>query len=187
MIAYAVCLLVQILGAKGDFVTSPEISQMFGECLAVWLIHEWMKMGAPKPVNLVELGPGTGTLMSDVLRVFARLVPEDMGSVGVHLVETSEKMRALQQKKLQGLTKLNFHHRLDQVPKEFSFFIAHEFFDALPIHKFVKVESDSTGGGVPPKADGIAEKKHWREVLVDVDGERESLRSVFTVLHTSIH
>ena len=172
---------MQILGAKGDFVTSPEISQMFGECLAVWLIHEWMKMGAPKPVNLVELGPGTGTLMSDVLRVFARLVPEDMSSVGVHLVETSEKMRALQQKKLQGLTKLNFHHRLDQVPKEFSFFIAHEFFDALPIHKFVKVESDSTGGGVPPKADGIAGKKHWREVLVDVDGERESLRSVFTV------
>ena len=76
--------------------------------------------------------------MSDILRVFAKLVPEDLPSIGVHLVETSPKMRALQEKKLKGFSKLTFHHRLDQVPKEFSFFLAHEFFDALPIHKFVK-------------------------------------------------
>ena len=76
--------------------------------------------------------------MSDILRVFAKLVPEDLPSIGVHLVETSPKMRALQEKKLKGFSKLSFHHRLDQVPKEFSFFLAHEFFDALPIHKFVK-------------------------------------------------
>ena len=49
-------------------VTKPAISQMFGECLAVWLVHEWMKMGAPKPFNLVELGPGSGALMSDIVR-----------------------------------------------------------------------------------------------------------------------
>ena len=164
---------MQVLGAKGDFVTSPEISQMFGECLAVWLVHEWMKMGAPKPLNLVELGPGTGALMSDILRVFGRLVPEDMSSVGVHLVETSDKMRVLQQRKLQSVAKdINFHHRLDQVPKEFSFFIAHEFFDALPIHKFVKVDDTSANPG------NNSQDKQWREVLVDADHETEGLRSV---------
>ena len=56
------------MGSAGDFITAPEISQMFGECIAAWLIHEWTKMGRVKPLNLVELGPGQGTLMQDILR-----------------------------------------------------------------------------------------------------------------------
>jgi len=170
----------EVLGARGDFVTSPEISQMFGECVAVWLVHEWMKMGAPKPLNLVELGPGSGALMSDILRVFAKLVPEDLPSIGVHLVETSPKMRALQEKRLKGFSKLTFHHRLDQVPKEFSFFLAHEFFDALPIHKFVKATPEELKAAKERRPPSSSENgaSEWREVLVDVDSETGGLRFV---------
>ena len=63
----------KVLGAPGDFVTSPEISQMFGECVAIWIVHEWMKMGSPRPLQLVELGPGHGTLMQDIIKTIHRL------------------------------------------------------------------------------------------------------------------
>lgn len=151
----------EVFGAAGDFVTSPEISQMFGECLGIWYANEWIKMGKPQPWQFVELGPGKGTLMSDILRTLHRLVP-DLKDVltHVHLVEVSEKLRKVQQETLcdakdasrtaQG-QKVTWHRDLSQIPDMFTFFLAHEFFDALPIHKFVKT-------------DGV-----WREVLIDCD------------------
>ena len=161
-----------VFGSRGDFTTSPEISQMFGECIAIWFVHEWMKMGSPKPFNIVELGPGRGTLMSDVLRVFRKLVPEAMTETQVHLVEISPKMREMQAKSLEKYSSiLHWCHRVEDVPKTFTFFIAHEFFDALPIHKFIKVP-------VMPRNLDSMEKlpptdKEWREVLVDVDVDKE--------------
>merc|ERR1719210_1500182 len=65
----------QVLGSAGHFVTSPESSQMFGESIGVWMLNEWMKMGEPEKFQLVELGPGSGTLTSDILRTFAKLRP----------------------------------------------------------------------------------------------------------------
>ena len=161
-----------VFGAKGDFVTSPEISQMFGECLALFIANEWMKTGSRTPMHLVELGPGRGTLMSDMLRVLKRLLPEKVSGISVHLVETSPKMRELQEAKLcqpkykltnPGFCPIFWHHRVDQVPKGFSFFVAHEFFDALPIRKFVRVPTENG--------------PEWREVLIGVD-DNDELRFV---------
>ena len=66
----------KVFGTQGDFITSPEISQMFGESIAIWLLNEWIKMGKPKPMNIVELGPGKGTLMQDVCRTLFKLAPK---------------------------------------------------------------------------------------------------------------
>ena len=88
-----------VLGARGDFVTSPEISQMFGECLGVWILSEWLKMGAP-PLQLVELGPGRGTLMKDVLRTLKTVKPECLEKISIHLVEVSDAIRNLQMEAL---------------------------------------------------------------------------------------
>lgn len=86
-----------VLGSSGDFVTSPEISQMFGECLGAWTLHEWSTMGPPFPMQLVELGPGRGTLMADVLRTMLKLAPKALEKVSaVNLVEVSEPMRQMQ-------------------------------------------------------------------------------------------
>ncbi len=86
-------------GAGGDFVTAPEISQMFGELVGVWASEAWRMAGAPAPARLVELGPGRGTLMSDVLRV-ARIAPDFLDAINVHLVETSPKLRSVQRQTL---------------------------------------------------------------------------------------
>ena len=66
----------EVFGTRGDFITSPEISQMFGECIAIWLLNEWFKMGKPKPLKIVELGPGKGTLMQDICRTIFKLAPK---------------------------------------------------------------------------------------------------------------
>ena len=83
------------LGRTGDFVTAPEISQMFGELLGLWAVDTWRNMGAPAPFHLVELGPGRGTLTKDALRAAAG-TPEFSAAADVHLVETSPVLRAAQ-------------------------------------------------------------------------------------------
>ena len=84
------------IGAEGDFTTAPEISQVFGELLGLWLVDAWRNMGSPKEFNLVELGPGRGVLMADMLRA-ARLRPEFTRSAQVWLLETSGRLRHEQQ------------------------------------------------------------------------------------------
>jgi SAM-dependent MidA family methyltransferase len=81
------------LGASGDFVTAPEVSQMFGELIGAWAATVWRQMGSPAKVQLVELGPGRGTLMADALRA-ARALPEFRAAISVHLVEISPALRA---------------------------------------------------------------------------------------------
>ncbi|XP_034384207.1 protein arginine methyltransferase NDUFAF7, mitochondrial-like isoform X2 [Cyclopterus lumpus] len=92
-----------MLGPDGDFITSPEISQIFGELLGVWTLSEWMAAGRPKRLQLVELGPGKGSLAGDVLRVFSQLRSVVGGaSVSLHLVEVSPVLSRLQAQNLTG-------------------------------------------------------------------------------------
>lgn len=122
------------LGAAGDFTTAPEISQMFGELIGLWLAQVWMDQGAPGEFALVELGPGRGTLMADALRATAR-VPGFHAAARLHLVEASPALRAAQTTALAGHD-VTFHDHPGQIPEMALFLIANEFFDALPIRQF---------------------------------------------------
>src|SRR3954471_18564985 len=92
-------IIADRFGAAGDFITAPEISQIFGELIGLWCAHTWTAMGSPDRVNLVELGPGRGTLMRDALRA-AAMLPPFRDALRVHLVETSPVLRLLQGKAL---------------------------------------------------------------------------------------
>ncbi len=124
----------QPFGAAGDFTTAPEISQMFGELIGLWLVHMWQEAGAPDHFILLELGPGHGTLMADILRA-AKLAPAFLEAAEVCLLETSTRLQSVQREALG-----NVHHieRLEDLPEGPVFAVANEFFDALPIQQFVK-------------------------------------------------
>lgn len=125
-------------GTDGDFVTAPEVSQMFGEILGAWLLQAWLDAGKPTPVRLVELGPGRGTLAADIART-ARLIPDLAAAATLHLVETSPRLRARQAHALAGATmRPQWHDRFDEVPRGHLLLVANEFFDALPIRQFVR-------------------------------------------------
>jgi NADH dehydrogenase [ubiquinone] 1 alpha subcomplex assembly factor 7 len=122
------------LGAAGDFITAPEISQMFGELIGAWLAERWLAMRAPAVVNLVELGPGRGTLLADALRA-TRGVPGFHAALRLHLIETSATLRAEQERALAAFAPA-WHERLDEVPTGPMLLVANEFFDALPVRQF---------------------------------------------------
>jgi NADH dehydrogenase [ubiquinone] 1 alpha subcomplex assembly factor 7 len=123
-------------GAGGDFVTAPEVSQMFGELIGLWAVATWQAMGSPSPFVLAELGPGRGTLMADALRA-ARIRPEFAAAVRVNFIETSPRLRAVQAETLSGVD-VAWRPRIDDLPEAPAIFIANEFFDALPIRQFVR-------------------------------------------------
>jgi NADH dehydrogenase [ubiquinone] 1 alpha subcomplex assembly factor 7 len=119
-------------GAAGDFTTAPEISQVFGELLGVWVLQAWAAMGSPSRFALVELGPGRGTLMADMLRVLSKM-PDCRKAAHVQFVEMSPVLRAAQQEKVPDAT---WHDSVSSLPALPSIVIANEFFDALPIRQF---------------------------------------------------
>jgi NADH dehydrogenase [ubiquinone] 1 alpha subcomplex assembly factor 7 len=126
------------LGTAGDFITAPEISQMFGELLGLWAAHAWTVAGSPKRVALVELGPGRGTLMADALRAVGRAAPIFARSLQVHLVETSPALRSAQRATLAASAEPTWHEGVETLPEGPIIVIANEFFDALPIRQFVR-------------------------------------------------
>ena len=138
------------LGARGDFITAPEISQMFGELLGLWMAAVWRQMREPADVRIVELGPGRGTLMADALRAAKRL-PAFYEAIVLHLVEISPALRKQQESRLDKLgVPLLWHDTLDEVPAGPAILIANEFIDALPVRQAVKAD------------DG------WHERLIDI-------------------
>ena len=129
------------LGAGGDFTTAPEISQMFGEMIGLWLVQAWSDQGCPKNPRLVELGPGRGTLMADILRT-AKVAPEFLADLEVVLIEASPALQQVQADKLRGSGadiswQAQFDDSLSDRPL---FLIANEFFDALPLRQYVKTD-----------------------------------------------
>ena len=123
-------------GAGGDFITAPEVSQMFGELIGLWAAVVWQQMGAPGRVHLVELGPGRGTLMADALRA-TRPVPGFHEALDIHLVEASRTLREVQGRSLSGYTP-RWHDDVSGLPDGPAIIIANEFFDALPIAQLVR-------------------------------------------------
>ena len=140
-------------GRAGDFTTAPEISQMFGELIGLWAATVWRQMGSPNSLQLVELGPGRGTMMLDMLRA-ATVVPGFRAAIVAHLVEISPTLERRQRQTLSGLdVPLLWHRRLEDVPDGPLIIVANEFFDALPVHQAVKLE------------DG------WHERMIGIDGD----------------
>lgn len=148
---------------------------------------EWQKIGSPKPLQIVELGPGRGTLMQDILRCitkFGALKPTDLS---IHLVEASPFLCETQARQLcykseattaadsagyhDGETisgiPICWYHKIEDIPRGFSVIVAHEFFDALPVHKFQRTDTDK-----------------WREILIDIDPAGDRLRFVHSPTET---
>jgi len=126
----------QPLGREGDFITAPEISQVFGELIGLWSASVWQLIGSPETLRLIELGPGRGTLAADALRA-ARAVPAFRDAIALHLVETSPVLRQAQQETLGGTAAAHWHDGLETVPDGPSIILANEFLDALPVRQIV--------------------------------------------------
>jgi NADH dehydrogenase [ubiquinone] 1 alpha subcomplex assembly factor 7 len=139
-------------GSAGDFITAPEVSQMFGEMIGLWCVEVWQTMGSPSPCLLVELGPGRGTLMADALRA-ARIRPAFGQAMRLHLVETSPTLREKQATLLAGHNPI-WHDSFSEIPEGPLLLIANEFFDALPVHQFFLAGDN------------------WHERVVATEGER---------------
>ncbi len=150
------------LGSEGDFITAPEISQMFGEVLGLWAVQCWHDLGKPSAVKLVELGPGRGIMMSDMLRA-ARLDPGFANAAEVILIEASAALEAVQARTLANApVPVSWAADISEVPPGPAIFIGNEFLDCLPIRQFIQ-------------SDRFAGLSGWRERLVTFNEETETL------------
>lgn len=143
-------------GIDGDFTTAPEISQMFGELIAVWLYEAWRALGKPMPATVAEIGPGRGMLMKDMLRTLARLDPAFVGGAAFAMIETSPRLTGIQKSTLADAPAIpEWHESLDTLPKAPLFIVGNELFDAIPIRQYTRTA------------------KGWRERMVGLDDNDE--------------
>lgn len=157
-------MVQNVFGEAGDFVTSPEISQMFGELIGVWCVHCWKGLNSPSKLNIIELGPGKGTLMSDLLRSTA-VFPGFQEALSIHCVEASPLLRQCQESAFKQLRKnysLQWHSSIDSLPLDGAptLVLGQEFLDALPVYQFQYKEDVG-----------------WNEILVDAN-ESDGFRLV---------
>ena len=144
----------EAIGAKGDFITAPEISQMFGEMIGIWAVETWETLGSPSQFNLVELGPGKGTLMSDLLRI-GNAVPAFLEAAEVQMIETSERLVEIQKQTLSEHENINWLKSIKEIPEQPTIVIANEFLDVLPIRQYIKTGNE------------------WREHAVSINQQDE--------------
>lgn len=141
------------LGQRGDFITAPEVSQMFGELVGLWMAAVWKQMGEPANVRIIELGPGRGTMMSDALRA-TKVMPAFRAAVVLHLVEISPVLQTQQERTLEQLpVPMFWHPTLQDVPAGPAIIVANEFFDALPVNQAMKTD------------------RGWHERCIEIDVE----------------
>ncbi|MCG6114498.1 MAG: class I SAM-dependent methyltransferase [Mesorhizobium sp.] len=139
-------------GVSGDFITAPEISQMFGELVAVWTAGAWRANGSPKPFVLAEIGPGRGTLTKDLLRALARIAPDMLAAARVQLIETSPRLTEIQKQNLaEAPVDISWATDVDTLPDVPLIIIGNELFDAVPQRQYVKTD------------------RGWRERMVGLD------------------
>ena len=167
------------LGSGGDFITAPEIHQMFGELVGAALADVWTRAGKPAEAVYAELGPGRGALADDALRVMRRA-----GFAGeVHLVESSPALREIQKKLL---PEAFFHDGLESLPEAPLLLVANEFFDALPVRQFVEGRERHVimaAGGFGFDRDGsIAERSPVREDAAERLGKHLSAHGGLAVI-----
>jgi NADH dehydrogenase [ubiquinone] 1 alpha subcomplex assembly factor 7 len=148
----------EILGAKGDFVTSPEISSLFGELIAFWVVSQWERLGKPDQLHLLELGAGRGVLMRDILVTLTKL-KSFTATCDVHLLDINPSFRQVQTDTLQDLCEVQHHTSLDflEIMHEPIIMVANEFFDALPVQQYLK------------------KNDRWYEVYVGINDSNELL------------
>ena len=132
------------LGSKGDFVTSPDISQIFGEIIGIWILDIWIKLKEPNNFQIVDLGGGRGTLLKDINRVLKNKIKNFI------FIDINEELIKLQKKALNGATHFE---KINDIPKKPTIFIGNEFLDTFPVHQFIK------------------KNNYWNEVCVNSDNK----------------
>jgi NADH dehydrogenase [ubiquinone] 1 alpha subcomplex assembly factor 7 len=158
---YGYYVAQQPFGQSGDFITAPEVSQMFGELIGAWMADTWTRMGRPSGIHMAEIGPGRGVLMRDLLRA-AATVPGLRQTAHVHLIDVSATLRAVQRRALaESGWDIQWHSSFADLPDGPLLLVANELFDALPIRQFVRTRAG------------------WCERLVEI-GPDETFRFVLT-------
>ena len=157
------------IGHKGDFITAPEVSQMFGEMVGLWVMDSWMKLNFPKNFVLVELGPGKGTLMRDILRA-TKHIKGFHDSFTIYFVEISKPHIELQKEMLKDFPNIKFNwiKTVFEIPKQPVIIVANEFFDAMPINQYVKNRYD------------------WYEVAVSIEPQTGDFKFIELLLSSEL-
>ena len=127
-------------GAKGDFITAPNISILFSEMIAIWIISFWEHLQCPKKFNLIEMGAGNGEMMKVLVNTFNKF-PKFKNACNINILEKSELLKKLQKRNVKNKN-IKWLNNLDELNSLPSIFIANEFFDALPIKQFIKKEKN---------------------------------------------
>lgn len=155
------------LGSEGDFITAPEISQMFGECLGLWVVQSWVDLGRPARFNLVELGPGRGVMMADMLKAVA-LEPDCLKAAQIILVEASAALEAVQARTLgRSGAQVSWADRLEAVDDAPCLIVGNEFLDCLPIRQFVCTDPFAGEKGWSERRVGVADD----QLRFETDGQ----------------
>lgn len=150
-------------GTRGDFTTAPEITQMFGELIGLWIADLYLKLDTPKSIAIAEIGPGRGTLMADAIRAM-RAVPKLVERAHFYLIETSPVLTRMQQNHLASSgAKISWLQSVDELPDDLTIIISNEWFDALPIRQYQRVENG------------------WAERLIGLDAERKLILGIDTL------